>query len=175
MRKLPVAVLILTIALGGCRWRRHARDERQALTPTRAAVVQEGVRAFARSVADAVTKDGPSAWARYFQDTPQFFMVVNGQMAFPSGVAAITAIPQVAKQIPQITLTWGDDLRVDPLTPDLAVFAAPYHESLVLADARHVESNGYFTSVVELTPAGWKFRNAHWSEPLPQAPVAKVK
>jgi hypothetical protein len=48
-------------------------------------------------------------------------MAVNGQIAFPSGAAAKQGMPEVAQLIKHIDLKWGDDLRVDPLSPQLAV------------------------------------------------------
>lgn len=175
MRKLLVVALFSVVGLSGCHLHRHRFGERRPLTAAQATVVTDGVRAFAQNVERDVTQQGPSAWSRYFEDVPEFFMVVNGQMAFSSGVAAMTAMPNVAAQYKQITLEWGDDLRVDPLAFDLAVFAAPYHESLVLADGRHVESSGYFTGVAEFRGGAWKFRDAHWSEAPAPAPPAKTK
>lgn len=174
MRKLFLFTLLAALGLAGCHLHRHRFAERRALTAAQAAIVSDGVRAFARDVERDVTQQGPSAWSKHFEDAPEFFMVVNGQMAFASGAAAMTAIPNVAAQFKQITLEWGDDLRVDPLTPDLAVFAAPYHETLLTADGHDIDSKGYFTSVAEFRGGRWKFRDAHWSE-APAQPPAKTK
>ena len=51
--------------------------------------------------------------------------------------------------IAQIELRWGDDLRVDPLTRDLAVVGSSYHESRVDPGGKRTEENGYFTGVVQ--------------------------
>lgn len=170
MRKSSVVVLLSTLILAGCRLQRHRLGEARPLAPAQAAIVTDGVRTFARNVERDVTEEGPSAWTKHFEDVPEFFMVVNGQMAFSSGPAAMTTMPNVAAQYKQITLQWGDDLRVDPLAPDFAVFAAPYHESLVTADGHNIESKGYFTGVAEFRSGSWKFRDAHWSEAPPPAP-----
>jgi hypothetical protein len=174
-RILPVVLLLLTSTLAGCRWHRHRFGERRPLTPAQAAVVAGDVRAFAHTVERDVTRQGPAAWSMHFENVPDFFMVVNGQMAFASGAAAMTAVPSVAAQYKQITLQWGEDLRVDPLTADLAVFAAPYHESMVTAGGHSIESNGYFTGVAEARNGSWKFRDAHWSEAPAALPAAKTK
>ena len=124
-----------------------------------------------RHVAHDVTEGGPAAWQRYFADTPAFFMAVNGKIAFASGAEAMAGLPQVAAAIRQIELKWGDDLRVDPLAPDLAVVAASYHESQVWADGRRVEDSGYFTGVAQSRDERWQFRDCHWSEPVSLPPA----
>jgi hypothetical protein len=175
VRKLLAIAVLAALGLAGCHMHHHRFGERRPLTPAQAVIVTDGVLTFAHTVERDVTQQGPSAWGEHFEDVPQFCMVVNGQMAFPSGAAAISGIPTVAKQFKQITLHWGDDLRVDPLTADLAVFAAPYHESLVTADGHHIDSNGYFTGVAEFRSGSWKFRDAHWSEAPAPAPPSKTK
>jgi hypothetical protein len=88
----------------------------------------------------------------------------SGQLPqFANSAAATAAIQELARTIPHIELQWGPDLRVDPLTPELAVMAAPFHETLVGAKGGRVEESGYFTGVAELSGGRWQFRNAHWS------------
>jgi hypothetical protein len=60
---------------------------------------------------------------------------------------------------------------VDTLTTALAMMAAPYHEVTVDPAGHRIESSGYFTGLAELGPAGWKFRNAHWSVAAPTSPA----
>jgi hypothetical protein len=133
--------------------------------PQTAAATENDVRAFAQTVAHDVTEDGPIAWRKYFLDSPSFFMAVNGTLAFPNGAAAQTALPDVARAIKHIELHWGGDLRVDPLSPDLAIMAASYHEVRVNAGGDRVDENGFFTAVVERRGGRWQFRNQHWSMP----------
>jgi hypothetical protein len=151
------AVLLLGMAVG-CGASREGR-----LTAEQAATTERGVREFAQDVARDVTHEGPVAWQSFFEDTPAFFMAVNGQVAFANGAAAQAAIPGIARAIPQIELRWGDDVRVDVLGPDVATLAAPYHEVQSNAAGKRVEENGYFTGTVEKRGGRWKFRNAHWS------------
>lgn len=87
-------------------------------------------------------------------------------MAFPSGAAANEAIPSVAQTIKQIELKCGDDPRVDALTPELAVVAAPWHEVQTDAGGHTVEESGFFTGMAEYRNRRWVFRNAHWSSPV---------
>jgi hypothetical protein len=171
VRTLLYAIVLSALTSAGCGAQHAVAGESQSLTPERAAAVQEGVRAFMRDVAHGVTQDGPATWRKYFADTPAFFMAVNGKIAFANSAEVTAGLPQVALAIKQIELKWGDDLRVDPLAPDLAVVATPYHEVQVWADGHHVEDSGYFTGVVQYRDGQWQFRNAHWSEPVPPPPV----
>jgi hypothetical protein len=171
MRTWPCALLLATLTFIGCGKHQTVPDESQSLTPGRAAAVDDAVRAFMQVVAHDVTDDGPTAWRRHFADTPSFFMGVDGNMAFPNSAAATAGIQSVARTIKQIELRWGDDLRVDPLTPNLAVVAASYHEVQVKTRNQRVEGNGFFTGTAEYRDGRWQFRNAHWSDPVPPPPA----
>jgi hypothetical protein len=159
-----LAALILSAAYGS-----HPAAS-QPLTPARAAAIQADVRAFAQNVARDVTAQGPVAWRTYFADSPSFFMAVNGRLQFPDSASAKTAIGQLAHSIQHIELTWGD-LRVDPLTADLAVLAAPYHELRVDPAGARLDEDGFFTATVERRNGHWQFRNVHWSVAVPAARV----
>jgi hypothetical protein len=161
MRRRLSALLPLILACAGC--------NRATVTDT--AAVENSVRAFTRVVAQDITQDGPTAWSKHFADTPAFFMAVNGQMAFLSGAAALAAIPNVALAIKHIELQWGDDLRVDVLTPVFAVVGSPYSEIQEDAAGHRAIDKGYFTGLVEYRDGRWKFRDAHWSSAAPATPV----
>ena len=161
-----ITILLLTVgSLGG--WGSGtAADGPASLTPAQRAAVEESVRRFTASVAHDVTQEGPMAWRKHFADRPEFFMAVNGQLAFPSGQAAVQAIPEVARQYKRIELRWGDDLRLDVLTENLCVVAASYTEIVELQPGikgQDGTQRGYFTGVAEKRNGQWKFRNAHWS------------
>ena len=163
--RLTWALLLITVC-AGCNMRDREAAESQSLTPARAAAVEAGVRAFTATVARDVTEEGPLAWGRHFDNSPAFFMAVNGQMAFPNGTAAKEGIQSAALSIKRIELRWGDDLRVDALTPELAVVAAPWHEIQMDAAGHTVEVSGFFTGLAEYRDRHWQFRNAHWSSPV---------
>lgn len=167
MRSWPCAVVLVTLAMTG--WRGDASQSEQSpvLTPARAAAVEQDVRAFTRDVARDVTAQGPIAWKLYFEDSPAFFMAVNGKIAFSSGSAALAGLPNVAQMYKHIDLQWGDDLRVDPLTPTLACLATSWHEVVVDAQGRRTDTSGFFTGVAEYQGGRWRFRNAHWSTIVP--------
>jgi len=159
----PRVVLLATIATAAC----GLRTDSQTLTPERAKATEESVRAFARTVAHDVTQEGPAAWRRFFADSPAFFMASEGHLEFPNSISAAKGIQDLTKAIKKIELRWGDDLRVDPLTPDLAVLAATFHEVLLTAEGGRIEETGFFTGVTEHREGRWQFRNAHWSVPVP--------
>jgi hypothetical protein len=133
------------------------------LSGDQAVAVTNTVRAFAATVADDVTRRGPAAWRDHFADTPAFFMASEGHLIFENSEAATRGIQELAGSIAHIELRWGEPMLVDPLTPTLAMLGAPYHEVLVDPAGHRVEETGYFTGLAEIGPAGWKFRNAHWS------------
>jgi hypothetical protein len=163
----PTWVLLLITVSAGCNVRDTRSGESQSLTPARAAAVEAGVRAFTATVARDVTQEGPLAWGRHVDNGPAFFMAVNGQMAFPNSTAAKEGIQSAALSIKHIELKWGEDLRVDPLTSELAVVAAPWHEIQMDAAGHTVDVTGFFTGLAEHRDGHWQFRNAHWSSPVP--------
>ncbi|HUB80440.1 MAG TPA: hypothetical protein VMB03_16665 [Bryobacteraceae bacterium] len=157
-------ILAATVLCAGC------SSGPRSLTSQRTAEIDREVRVFARDVAHGVTQEGPTAWRRYFSESPEFFMAAEGRLAFANGASAIAAIPDLARTIKQIDLEWGDELRVDPLAPDLAVMAAPYREIRTGPMGDRVSEAGYFTATTEFKGGHWRFRNAHWSVLVP--PVA---
>jgi hypothetical protein len=149
-----------------------APSEAQPLTPAKAAAVEKDVRAFAEAVAHGVTQEGPAAWRKYLSDAPSFFLASEGRMVFANGAAATAGIQDLVLTIKHIELQWGDDLRVDPLTPDFAVVASSYREVRVDPAGKRIEETGFFTGTAEHRDGRWQFRNAHWSviAPAPAAP-----
>ena len=157
--------LLATILCAGCSHNPHE------LTTARAAEIDREVRAFAQDVARGVTQSGPTAWRRYFSEGPEFFMAAEGRLAFSNGASAIAAMPDLARTIKQIELQWGQELRVDALTPELAVMATPYHEIRTGPTGDRVNEAGFFTGTTEFKAGHWQFRNAHWSMVVPPRAV----
>ena len=168
-RQCGLAVALVIGALGwvGCR---SSADSALPVKPAGRAAVEASVRQFTAAVAHDVTQEGPMAWQKYFASGPEFFMAVNGQLAFPNGQAAAQAIPVVAHNYKHIELRWGDDLRTDVLTENLCVVAASYTEVIELNPGAEGmmqgTQNGYFTGVAEKRNGQWRFRDAHWSLPV---------
>jgi hypothetical protein len=161
---LFVAVLLLCQAGGQA----GAAADAQPITAAEAAKVDGAVRGFMATIARDVTHDGPSAWRKHFADSPAFFMVNDGQMAFPNSAVATKGTEAFAATIRSIRLEWGSDLRVDPLTPRFAVVAASFFEDQEQLTGKHVEERGYFTGIAELREGRWQLRDAHWSSAHPQ-------
>ena len=130
-----------------------------------AALVQADVRSLAGAVARDVTRYGPAAWRKHFAESPSFFMVAEGRMEYPNSEAATVGLRNLTQAIKSIELTWEDDLRVDPLTPELAVLAASWHEVLVDTSGKRVNESGLFTAVAQRRDGRWVFRDVHWSWP----------
>jgi len=155
--------LIAILLLGGCRHHHSFGGEAEEMSAARAAAVTADVRGFMQGVAQVITRDGPTAWRGEFANTPAFFMASEGKLVFADSAAATAGIAQLPNFIKQIELRWGDDLRVDPLTRDLAVVGSSYHESRVDPAGKRTEENGYFTGVAQYRQGRWEFRDAHWS------------
>jgi len=170
--RLWIVPLVL-LAFAGC-GRRHVR-EYHPLKPERRAAVESSVRSFVLGVAHDVTTQGPEAWQQLLANDPAFFMAVDGRMVFPNRQAATQGIHDFSHTIKHIELHWGgdrgDDLRIDALTPSLAVVAASYSEVQAFTDGHQVTENGFFTGVAEYRNGRWQFRDAHWSSvPPPKIP-----
>lgn len=144
----------------------------QQHTQMSAQEVERSARAFMQSVARDVTQQGPTAWRKYFSHGPRFFMASGGHLVFPDYPAADKAITGLAATIKHIDLAWGSDVRVDPLSPTLAVVATPWHEVRTVTSGR-VEDSGFFTGVVEYMDGHWQFRDVHWSVAGTAEPKAK--
>ena len=137
----------------------------------RAAAVERDVRAYAATIAHDVTQQGPSAWRRHLADSPAFFMASEGRLVFPDSATAKAAVQYLERTIKHIELTWGNDLRVDPLTPDLAIIGSSYHEIRVDNAGHTVDESGFFTATAENKNGRWQLRNAHWSVIAPPPAV----
>ena len=173
MRALIAALIAAVLASSGCeRGHGSAGAAPPSLSPATRAAVTDAVRQFAQDVAHDVTREGPAAWGRYFSPSPSFFMASDGRLVFSSAASAARGIDDLTRTIKSIELRWGDDLRVDPLTPDLAVLASSWAEIIIARDAGRVTARGFFTGVAERRDGRWKFRDAHWSvaAPAPKAP-----
>jgi len=171
MRVWQSALVVGTVLAAACGSRHAVSGESQPLTAATAAAVQQSVRAFVQTVAHDVTQEGPAAWRRLFADSPSFFMASEGRLVFPDSASATAGIQGLARTVKQITLQWGDDLRIDPLTPDLAAVGVSYHEVRVGIDGARVDESGFFTGTAQYRGGRWQFRNAHWSVIGPPAAV----
>lgn len=164
-RRIPLAMVILLeagiplLALAGC----GLGFDVPALPAARKPAIEQDVRQFVAAVSRDVTQQGPVAWEKYLEDSPAFFMADEGKLVFPNRQAARQGIGEFTHTIQRIELTWGDDLRVDPLTPEFAVVASSWHEVWSDKEGHQTTENGFFTGLAERHNGQWQFRNAHWS------------
>jgi len=150
------AAIAISLVLSACRLKPESPSQDQ-LGP-----VRDSIRIFAATVAHDVTREGSKAWLRFFSRSPQFFMASEGRLVFPTIDSATVFVDSLAVWIRSIQLSWGD-ISVDPLTPQLAVFKASFHELVTDRSGRQTAQDGYCTATVEHTGVGWQFRNLHWS------------
>ena len=146
----------LALAVTGCG--PHPANDAGQRAATAAAV-----RTFVRAVAADVTREGPAAWQRQFADGPEFFMASDGRLVFADATAAARGIEALTHALPRIELHFGDDLRVDVLTSELAVVGSSYSEVQTDAHGQERTERGYFTAVAEHHQGRWRLRDAHWS------------
>jgi len=133
------------------------------LSSSQSAEVKADVLKLADSTAKAISTKGPIAWLDYFEDSPGFFMASGGSLALQDYHTADSFIKgKLVKVMPKITLKWSG-IRVDPLTPQIAVMGAGFHEDVTDPTGKITPYDGYFTATVHDTEKGWKFRNEHWS------------
>jgi hypothetical protein len=157
------AVLVMASACGS-----HGNiDGGSGLTSAQKQVVEDGVRRFMLGVAHDVSTEGPVAWHKHFGDGPAFFMAVDGQLVFANSEAATVGTDRFARTIQHIELHWGDEIRVDALSTEFAVIATPWVEVQTDLKGRSATTSGFFTALAENRDGQWRFRDAHWSEPVP--------
>jgi len=168
MRNWCWVLAVAAVCMMGCHAQRAIPEAGQSMTPAEKMAVEESVRGFMARVSQEVTTEGPTAWSKEFENTPSFFMASEGKLAFASGEAAAKAIPDLPKLIKKIALRWENDLRVDVLTPNLAVVGTTYQEVRESPDGEETTENGYFTGLVEKREGQWRFRDAHWSVVAPE-------
>lgn len=168
---LPVTVVPF-LALAGCGLGFDVPRDSASFTEARKVAAEQEVRQFAAAVSRDVTEKGPVAWDKHLEDSPAFFMASEGKLIFPDRQAARTGIDEFTHTIQHIELTWGEDLRVDALTPEFAIVASSWHEVWSDKEGHQTTENGFFTGLAEHHNGQWQFRNAHWSVAPPTA-VAK--
>jgi hypothetical protein len=134
-----------------------------SLTSKQISDVQDSVKVLADSIAADVSLEGPAAWLRYFENSPDFFMAAEGQLVFPNIDSAKNFVTNtLVKTYRSIELHWSN-IRVVPVTSQFAVLAANYHEDATYSDGKKLASDGYFTGMAHQTNKGWKLQNVHWS------------
>jgi hypothetical protein len=138
-------------------------NNNESLTSVQRSVVEDSVHQMLASIAKAISHEGPIAWLEYFENSPDFFMAADGQLAFANNDSATNFLKNTyAKSIYKIELSWNH-VRIDPFSSQVAGVAAVFHEDITDTAGRKSPSDGYFTGIAHQTAQGWQLRNAHWS------------
>jgi len=154
---LPV---LLTSSLAAC-----GLPPSQDFDAQRLSAAEAEVRALVASIPADLAGRGPVAWLDHFDPGPDFFMASDGIALFPDFATADSVVRGFAPSIAALSLTW-DDVRIDVLSPDGAVFATPYHETLTDTAGTVTAFGGFVTATVVRHAAAWKIRHLHWSSPV---------
>jgi hypothetical protein len=133
-------------------------------TTTSGGEIERAIHTMTAHIAADLSRDGPTAWIRYFDDNRGFLMAADGKLEFDGIAAARSFLSDFGKRIVHVEITWSD-VRVDPLGSDLATVAAYYREALTDTQGHVARPHGYFTGVVVRRADGWKLRSLHWSSP----------
>ncbi len=134
-----------------------------SFTASQAASIKDSVMQLANNTAKDITAKGPIAWLDYFENSPDFFMASDGDLAFVNYAAANSFIKNtLVHQMRAITLKWSN-IRINPTSPDYATMAANFHEDITDLAGKTMPFDGYFTATVHQTTKGWKYLNMHWS------------
>ena len=162
--RFSIVAKVAAVFLMGSTLNAGDQSGRGSSTPGVKAVTR-AVQEFMAAVAKDVTAEGPHAWRKYFSREHAFFMASNGQLVFESGEAAEQGITALEQSIDHISLQWGQNLHVDPLSDTLAQVGVPFHETLVEKKGKQISVDGYFTGLAQHYDVGWQLRSAHWSVP----------
>ena len=156
LKGLWLAPLIIVVAIS-------CKNYSGYMTVKQSLRVKDSVTWLTTSIAKDLSAKGPASWLNYFENAPGFFMATDGQLAFKDYQSSKEFILNtLAKNISKISLQWTN-LRVEPLTINLASIGSGFHEDLTGTDGKIISVDGYFTATASLENDGWKLRNLHWS------------
>jgi hypothetical protein len=134
-----------------------------SLTAAQRSIVMDSVQLMVDSIAKAISHDGPIAWLRYFENSSDFYIASEGQLAFTNNDSLADFLKNTyTKSVTRIELSWNH-VRIEPFTSKLAGVAAIFHEDITDTAGGKSPSDGFFTGIAHQTSQGWQFQNAHWS------------
>lgn len=155
--KCLVPFLLMAYIFASC------QSKQQDFNAADSNAVKDSVTRLTVNIAHDLAAKGPVAWLNYFQDSPDFFMANEGQLALHNYQSAKAFIRDtLVKSISKINLQWSHT-RIDPLAQSIAAIGSDFHEDITFAWGETTPFDGYFTGVAIKTSEGWKLRNAHWS------------
>ena len=139
------------------------QNNKSVLSNTQSTAVKESVIALTDHTAKDISARGPIAWLDYFENSPEFFMASDGDLAFKDYASADVFIKKtLVNQIKGIKLSFSS-VRVDPMSEQFASIGANFHEDITGFSGKAMPFDGFFTATAHQTPTGWKYLNMHWS------------
>jgi SnoaL-like domain len=130
---------------------------------TETRIVTDSVKELLGGVEKDIALNGPISWLNYFEDSPDFYMASDGELAFNNYQNARSFIEKIlVNKIKRVKLQLNH-VRIDPLTRQFASIGADFHEEMTDSAEKIIPVEGYFTAVARQTDRGWKLRSLHWS------------
>lgn len=125
--------------------------------------MKDSILSMTESLTNDLARKGAIAWVDYFENTPHFNMIVQGQKQFPdyqtfSQAAAGGFLSRFGKPVLRFT-----SLQVDSLSDQTAAIVSAYRETLTDSTGSPIQVEGYLTALLDQTSSGWKWRSLHWS------------
>lgn len=115
------------------------------------------------NTAKNITVKGPLGWLEVFENSPDFYMVNDGVIAFKDYRVADRFIRDtLVKNLQHIKLQFSN-VRITALSAESGAVGAVFNEELTVTDDKVIPVRGYFTAIAHHTSAGWKLLNLHWS------------
>ena len=103
------------------------------------------------SIAKQISRDGPVAWFRYFDDSPGFFTASDDQLVFPNIDSAKNFVTNtLVEAYGNIELHWNN-IRIVPVTARFAILASGFHEDITCSNGNKSSTDGYFTGMAHQT------------------------
>ena len=125
--------------------------------------MKDSILSMTESLTNDLARKGAIAWVDYFENTPHFNMIVQGQKQFPdyqtfSQAAASGFFGKFGKPLLRFSNT-----QVDSLSEQTAEFVSAYKETLTDSAGNPIHIDGYITALLDQTSSGWRWRSLHWS------------
>lgn len=166
-RQAPVRRMVVVV-LAGLTITACAPEPDRPLDATGERAVRDSVSRLMASIPVGLASDGPSAWLRFLEPGPSFFMASDGRVAFPGIDSAQVFLKTFSSTVGAMELVW-EGIRIEPLGSGLATVGAAYHESITDTAGVTVSFDGFMTAVARRGPDGWRLQSLHWSSPVPSA------
>lgn len=156
LRFYPYALCIIFL-FAGC------TQKKAETTSASFEAVKDSISLLVNNTAKNITAKGPIGWLDEFENSPDFYMVNDGAIAFKDYPTAEKFVRDtLSKKLQRIELTFSN-MRITPLGPESGNIGAEFNEVLVFSQDTALPFGGYFTATAHHSAEGWKLLNLHWS------------